>query len=133
MMKKWVALGVVTLCLGMTALAEDDAVPSVRKIMKDAHNPKAGLLPAIKKDLSASNPDWDKISKESKDLVNLAQALAKNSPRKGNKSNWSKVTGEYLSEAKELAAAAQSKDLDKAKTAQAALSGSCTGCHKAHK
>lgn len=133
MMKKWLAMGVVTLGVGMTALAQDDAVPTIKKIMKDAHNPKAGLLPAIKKDLSAPSPDWDKISKESKDLVSLAQALAKNSPRKGNKSNWSKVTGDYLTEAKDLAAAAQSKDLDKAKTAQAALQSSCTGCHKAHK
>lgn len=133
MVKTFLALGFVVLSFCVTAFAEDETVPSIKKIMKDAHNAKVGVLPAIRKDLSAPSPDWDKISKESKELVTLAEALAKNAPRKGSKSNWSKVTSTYLSEAKDLAAAAQSKDLEKAKTAQTALQGSCTTCHKAHK
>jgi cytochrome c556 len=137
MTKTRCALGVV-LVLGMLvgsnmAAARDDKTPSISEIMKKANAPKGSLVSDLRSALNSSSPNWETIGKESKELVTFAEALTKNEAPKGSKMSWEKLTKAYLKNAKDLASAAESMDLAKAKAAHKAISGSCSACHTAHK
>lgn len=104
-----------------------------KQIMIKLNNPSKGVFSKLKKDLMESSPDWSTIAKESKEIVSLTEALAMNTPRKGGKDNWDKMTESYTKNAKALAEACEKMNLKNAKTAQQAITGACSNCHKAHK
>lgn len=110
--------------------AED---PTTKDIMVKAHKGADALVPKLGKELKADKPDWDAITKESKELVELGTALGKNKPSKGEKESWDKLTASYLANAKDLEAAAEKKDVKAATAAQGKLAASCKECHTAHK
>ncbi len=103
-----------------------------KQIMAKVNGPK-GVFAALKKELSQSQPNWVDVTKESKEIVELTEALAKNAPRKGNQASWEKLTEAYTKNAKTLVEAAENMDLKAAKAAQQAIATSCTGCHRVHK
>jgi hypothetical protein len=132
----WGALCVALLpaaALTLSASYAADKDPTIKEIMTKAHKGGDALLSTLGKDLKADSPDWDKIQKETKDLVELGTALGKNDPPKGDKDSWVKLTMAYLDTAKDLDGAAGKKDKDTAAADQKKLAGSCMNCHKAHK
>jgi XXXCH domain-containing protein len=115
------------------AVGQDGDKLSNKQIMIKLNNPMKGVFSKLKKDLTQATPDWTVISKESQEIVTLTEALAMNTPRKGDKDNWSKQTELYTKNAKALATACEKKDLTGAKAAQQALGAACSRCHQAHK
>ncbi|MBY0522376.1 MAG: cytochrome c [Gemmataceae bacterium] len=122
-----------TLAFALPSSAEDDKDPSIKEIMTKAHKGGDAILGKIGKDLAAKEPDWADVTKLSKELVGLGASLAKNKPTKGEQESWDKLTKSYNESAKALLAAAEKKETKDAKEAHKKLSGSCKGCHDAHK
>jgi XXXCH domain-containing protein len=115
------------------AVGQDGDKLTNKQIMIKLNNPMKGVFSKLKKDLAQPTPDWPAISKESKEILTLTEALAMNAPRKGDKGNWSKQTDAYTKSAKTLAEACEKMDLTSAKAAQQALGAACSRCHQAHK
>jgi hypothetical protein len=132
----YVALGLALLAAAALTRSPSyaaDKDPTIKEIMTKAHKGGDAILGTLGKDLKADSPDWDKVQKETKDLVDLGTALGKNDPPKGEKDSWMKLTMAYLDTAKDLDAAAGKKDKDTAAADQKKLTGMCMNCHKAHK
>jgi cytochrome c556 len=122
------AVAVWALTSAVTVAEEADV--SIKDVMAKANKP-GGLVSKIGKSLKGG--DWDAVTADAKELVPLAEALAKNEPPKGDKASWEKLCGAYTENAKKLLAAAEKKDAKAAMAAQGALAKSCGGCHKTHK
>ncbi len=113
--------------------ADDKKDPSIKEIMTKAHKGGDSLIQGVGKGLKAAEPDWDEVHKKTKELVKLGTSLGKNTPPKGEKESWEKVTKKYVDNAKALDEAVDQKDKAAAQDAHKKLSGSCMECHKAHK
>ena len=133
MMKSWMWLGLVALAVPVAAVAFDDETPTVKKVMQKLHKGSSSEQKNLGKLAQATPPDWEAISKSTKDFVILGAALAKNDPPKGSKESWKKLTDEYFATAKSLDDAATDKNVDKLKAAQKKMGASCKACHNAHK
>src|SRR5262245_10239140 len=110
-------LGLALLLPVALAAAQGDKVPAIKDVMKRLNAGTNCLRVNIDKDLKADEPDWDEIQKDSKEFAQLAAALGKNAPPRGDQQSWQKLTSTYAADATALAAAAQRKDK---KAAQAA-------------
>jgi hypothetical protein len=124
---------VLVASVSLLAGAADESTPSIKQVMVKLHKGASSPLAQLKTDLGASTPDWDKIQKSSKDFVILGAALAKNTPSKGDKQSWAKLSDLYFEDAKTLDNAAKNHDLAAAKAAHQRLQASCKSCHGAHK
>jgi cytochrome c556 len=124
---------VLVASMSLLAGAADESTPSIKQVMVKLHKGAPSPLAKLKTDLGASAPDWDKIQKSTKDFVILGAALAKNSPSKGEKDSWVKLSDLYFEDAKALDNAAKHHDVAAAKAAQQRLSASCKSCHGVHK
>jgi hypothetical protein len=136
--KRWTALAVLALAAllvgdGATADAQDDKNPTIKEIMGKAHKGNTALVAVIGKQLQAAKPEWDTIQPQTKELAELGTALGKNSPPKGNKQSWERLTKAYNTNAAALVTAADAKDKRKAVAAHQKLVASCMGCHTAHR
>jgi hypothetical protein len=127
------SLGLALLAAGATAVAQGDKVPSVKDIMKRLNAGTNCLRANIDKDLKADEPDWPEIQRGSKEFALLAAALGKNTPPKGDKQSWQKLTTAYSDEARALEAASQKKDKRAAQAAHDRLAVACKACHDAHR
>jgi cytochrome c556 len=114
-----------------TSVVGADKAPSIEEIMTTAHDEENGLLELIDKGLKGEK--WADVTKKTKELVPLAEALGKNKPPKGPAASWKKLSDEYVAQAKSLDAAAAKKDKATATKALETLQKSCLTCHKAHK
>jgi Cytochrome C' len=139
-MKRWLfccmgvaVCGLVAVSLSDLSAADKDKVTPIEEIMEKAHKKGDGILPAIGKELQGAKVNWDAVESKTKDLLLLAGDLGKNTPPKGEKVSWDKLTKAYVTNVEGLQKAAESKDVAKAKASQKALAGSCTGCHSRHK
>jgi cytochrome c556 len=135
LMNRWMGLALVlALVVSFTVAAEDknkeEKIPTIKEIMKTAHG-KTGLLSKVTAEVN--NKDWDALATNSKKLTELATALTKTTPKKGEKESWEMLTTSYLKTAKELTEASEKKDVDVAVTAVGTLAKSCRACHTAHK
>jgi cytochrome c556 len=117
--------------LGLFTLAAA-AEPTIKEVMKRAHMGSTSLLPEIGRDLKANAPDWADVAKHVKELENLGNSLAKNTPPKGDRASWDRFTRAYLTDVKSLDDATQKKDRSAAQTALNKLNGSCKACHTEH-
>lgn len=136
MQKIWgyAALLAVVAVLGtVTSSSAEQDDPSIKEIMTKAHKGGDAILGKIGKGLGAKEPAWDDLAKLSKELQTLGTALGKAKPAKGEQASWDKLTKEYNANAKDLVAAVEKKEQKDAQAAQKKLSGSCMGCHSAHK
>ncbi len=125
-------LAVIALALNRT-VAADEKTPTIKEIMKKAHNGDSSLLGQLRGELRDDEPEWAEIQKQTRELVTLATSLGKNKPPRGEMGSWDKLTKQYLEKAKALDGAAKKKDKKSSQVAFAKLRGSCTDCHNAHK
>jgi hypothetical protein len=137
-MRKWL-LGVTAVGLGLLAVAAegrlgaaDGATPDISTIMRKV-NGKGGLHKGLKGEIDVASPKWDDIAKKTKEYSELAAALGKNAPPKGEKASWDRLTKTYATNAKDLHAAAEKKDKAAALAAHGKNSKMCSACHGAHR
>jgi cytochrome c556 len=126
------ALALLAFAVSGLAFSHADETLTNKQIMAKINGPK-GVFNAVKKGLNSSSPDWAALTKETKQMCELSEAMAKNSPRKGSPASWEKFTATYVKNVKALADASEKMDLKAAKDAQRAIGGSCSACHRAHK
>jgi cytochrome c556 len=124
-------LGLVAFSLALPVSADDKA-PPIDEIMKKLHG-KAGSHKVIGKGLDAAELDWEAIAKHAKIYADLAASLDKNTPEKGDKKAWDKLSQAYAKDAKALADAAAKKDKEAAKAVFGRLKESCDACHENHR
>lgn len=129
-MKRVLCAGAGLALLAGLAVAAD---PTIKEIMTRAHKGSKSLLTNMAGELKEDEPDWNDVQKDSKELVELGTSLGKNKPPKGDQANWDRLTRDYLSTAKALEAAAQSKDKPAAQASIKKLRDSCMACHRAHR
>ena len=91
------------------------------------------LWPKINSDLNTNSPPWDDLQAQAKEFADVAAKVGANNPPKGSKESWDQHANEFTTDAVDLAAAAQAKDVDKAKAAQMKVNNSCRDCHMAHR
>jgi hypothetical protein len=113
--------------------AADEKDPPIKEIMQKAHKGDKSLIEIVGKNLKEDKPDWDEVQKDSKELVKLGTSLGKNTPPKGEKDSWEKLTKMYLEDAKELDSAAGKKDKEKAADAHKKIKALCMDCHSSHR
>lgn len=118
--------------VGPTAVSADGKDLDIETIMKKL-NGKKGTHKVIGKALDASPMDWTALTPQTKTYAELAAALGKNKPEKGDQKSWDMLCKEYAAAAKELDGAAVKKDKDAAKTAFGKLKDSCDNCHENHR
>ncbi|MDR3634412.1 MAG: cytochrome c [Isosphaeraceae bacterium] len=124
---------VVAAVVAGRADADNAETPSIKQVMVKLHKGANAPVGKLKGELKGEKPNWDTIQKQTKEIVVLSAALAKNEPSKGDAASWKKLSDEYFQDAKALDDAAQAKDLAAAKTAHGRLSASCKACHSVHK
>jgi hypothetical protein len=138
-MKKWLlgltalGLGLLTVLADGTVGAADATTPSIDTIMKRLNGKNGIQKAALPAALKASPVDWAGVQKLTKEYADLAGALGKNDPPKGDKMNWEKLTKAYADNAKELHAAAEKKDKDAVQSLHRKFGGMCMNCHRAHR
>ena len=126
------AVAVVAVSTPTRAEEKKDS-PTVSEIMKKAHG-KAGILGDLKGAVpKKGEPKFDVVKEKSAELLPLAEALAKASPKKGEKASWDKLTKSYVDNVKSLVDAAENKDAPATSKAMTALGSTCGGCHSKHK
>jgi len=131
----FLACGLALLAAGVVLPAvAADKVPEIKEIMGKLNKPN-GLRPNLGQDLMQDELDWDEIQKETKQFVELTEALGKNKPPLGEKDSWEKLTKGYVEKAKAMDAAAQKKDKKGAAAAHQKLSimEFCNECHNVHR
>jgi cytochrome c556 len=132
-----ILVGMLALLAGSWALgaltADEDKLPSVKEIMKKANSP-TGIHATLGQDLKDDAPNWDDIQDQARELLQLADALAKNKAPKGDPDSWKKRTKAYLDNAQELEKAAGKRDKRTALAAHGRMGGdACKACHTEHK
>ena len=124
-------LGLVAFSLAVPVTADDKA-PSIEEIMKKLHG-KAGSHKVLGKGIDAAELDWEAIGKHAKIYADLAASLDKNTPEKGDKKAWDKLSQAYAKDAKALSEAAAKKDKEAVKAVFGRLKESCDACHENHR
>ena len=113
--------------------AEPAKALDIKQIMQQANKP-TGLYFNLKRDLEDDDPMWTEMRAEARELAQLASSLGKQTPPKGDKASWLKLTRAYADEAKGLYEAVLKKDRRAARAAVARMGGAtCTACHKVHR
>jgi hypothetical protein len=110
------AVGLV-LAVSVVFAADEEAKYTTKQVMKMAH--KDGLL----KKVAAG----DGSEEESKKLLELYEALAKNKPKKGDEAAWKERTAAIVAAAKGVV---EGKDGSGEALTKAANCGMCHGAHK---
>lgn len=135
-MKTWIVrtalLSAGLLVVSMYGIAADDKTPDIETVMKKVNGGK-GLHKSVAADLKARTIDWAAVAKKTKEYSELASALGKNEPPKGEKKSWDKLTKEYADNAKALNTAAEKKDKSATAAAHAKFMRMCKPCHDTHK
>ena len=110
------------------ALSANAADAEISEVMKKSFGKdgfKASITTAVK------GEKWEDAAKSAKEWNELAAALAKNKPPKGDAKAWEKQCAGFAENTKAILEAAEKKD---AKATNKAISGfNCMACHKAHK
>jgi hypothetical protein len=127
------ALGALCLVNERHADAQAGKTPSIKEVMKKLHGGANSPLVVVRMDLQDEQPDWAEIQRRSQEFVTLGAALAKNDPPKGDKQAWAKLADLYVQDARILAEAAMKRNKKTAVEAHTRLTGSCKGCHTAHR
>jgi cytochrome c556 len=125
----------VGLLVGVVGAADDkskSSIPTISDVMRKV-NGKAGLQKAVGKALTSDMIDWDDVQKKTKEMLEHVEALGKNTPEKGTKESWEKLTKSWLDSAKKVDEAAKKKDKEATTKALTVLQGACRTCHSAHK
>lgn len=107
--------------------------PTIKEIMKKAHQGANSPLLKLDTALKSDTPDWAAVQSWSHELVGLGISLGQNNPSKGDKASWDRLTGAYLANARVIEASTLKKDARSALAAHGQMTRMCAACHKAHK
>jgi hypothetical protein len=121
-------LAVVALCL--SGNAADEKAPAIKDVMKTVAG-KDGLCGKCAGAAKAEN--WEEAQKLAKKLNECGVALTKTSCPKGDAESWKKLTKQYCEQTAAVNKAATDKDPKAFGAAIKTFTGSCKGCHEAHK
>jgi cytochrome c556 len=128
-------LGLALACLAWTGLAglAQEKAATIKDIMGRANKP-TGLYFTMARELKEASPDWSDLKKQSKELAELAAALTRTTPPKGDAASWKQQTAAYAANAQALEQAVTKMDRAAAQAAHAKMGGAaCMSCHKAHR
>jgi cytochrome c556 len=133
-MKRLVCLTGFLICLAVVVMVDAaNKTPTIKEIMNKLNKGTDCTMQFLRKELRTEEPNWDAVQEQTRKFAELAEALGKKDPPRGEKDSWEKLTKAYAEHAKALDEAAKSKDKTAAKAAHAKLAGSCKACHDAHK
>ena len=127
-----VALALLAALLTVPVPAQTEKVPDIKEIMAKANKP-GGHYFALRRDLKDESPPWDEVQASAKALSKLAVALSKNTPPKGDKASWERLTKNYAANARALDEAARKKDRKAAALVVTRIKNSCNACHDVHR
>jgi hypothetical protein len=136
-MRKWFYLAsglvlVVVVVLSPVG-AQDNKAPTIKQVMKKLNAGQYSMTATIGKELQDDPPVWDDIKKETQEYVKLVDALGKNDPPKGEKDSWTRLSKDYVDNAKALDDATQKKDKKAALAAHKKIASTCMACHTEHR
>lgn len=123
-------IGMFALVLVLGSAVADEKGPTIKQVMK-ATTGKNGLC--AKCSTAAKGEKWEDAQKLAKELSACGEALTKTKCPKGDGSSWAKLTKQFSEQTKAIAKAADDKDSKAFGGAVKAFTGSCKGCHDAHK
>lgn len=134
MMRKMIQAGVFALMgvVGMmatygVATSANAADAEISEVMKKSFG-KGGYKTSIS--AAVKEAKWEDAAKSAKEWNELAAALGKNKPPKGDVKAWDVECKKFGKSTMAILAATEKKD---AKGVKTAMTFNCMGCHKAHK
>lgn len=130
-------LSIAAFAMSVGAIAQDKKdkkdtkkTPTTKEIMKKVPG-KEGLVSKV--NAAAKGEKWDDAKKIGTELKTYGEALAKNSPKKGEKESWEKHTKGFSEVLTEIADGAEKKDKEAVAAGTKKFTGLFADCHKAHK
>lgn len=112
---------------------QGEKLPDIKEIMGKLNKP-TGVYYSLSRELKEDEPMWDEAKQQSKLLAQLAAALPRNAPPKGDKASWDALAKTYTDNARAVNLAVQKMDKAAAQTALRKMGGdACMICHKAHR
>jgi hypothetical protein len=118
----------------LAPLATDGArTPSIRAVMHKQYTVSRSPFKAIKKELDAPSPDWEKVREAAERFGALAADLPKNTPLRGSPESWRLLVGRHLDDARAMRDAAEARDPETLRAAHRRVADSCNACHQAHR
>jgi hypothetical protein len=127
-----VAALAVAVSVGGTT-AGDEKVPTTKEIMMKMNGKKdaPGLLK--KSEDAGKGEKWEDAQKYAKEMGELAKAIVKNKPTKGEEESWKKKTKEFAETWAAIAVAAEAKNGKDHAEAIKKFRASCMECHEEHR
>jgi hypothetical protein len=130
-------LALLALALGFGLVAsihaadekKKEEAASVHDIMESVPG-KKGLVAKLGE--AAKNDKWDDAKKIGEQLKKFGGDLGKNTPEKGSKESWAKLSEKFNKQMTAMAKGAEDKDAKAVDAAATAFKGSCKACHDAH-
>jgi cytochrome c556 len=126
-------IGAFASTVGMTVAQDkkkEGKTPTIKEIMKKVPG-KEGLCAKCK--AAGEGEKWDDAAKYSKEMKELGEAMTKNTPKKGDKESWEKMSKTFSENMTAIADAADKHDKKALGDAVKKFQGSCKSCHDAHK
>lgn len=113
--------------------AGDEKIPTTKEIMQKMNGKKdaPGLLK--KSEDAAKAAKWEDAQKHAKDMGELAKAIVKNKPTKGEEESWKKKTKEFAEMWAAISVAAEAKNAKDHAEAIKKFKASCMECHMEHR
>jgi cytochrome c556 len=104
----------------------------IEDIMEKAFK-KGGLKSQISSEIDKDAPNWSAVIKKTHDLSQCCSQLGQQSPPKGDKESWKKLTETLAGDVKKMEDSAAKKDQAQAKATLSKINRSCKTCHDAHR
>jgi cytochrome c556 len=127
------ATALIMAAVVVPAIGRDGETPSIKDVMGKLNKGNNAPLAQLKTALKAQKPDWKGIQESSKLYAELAPAMPKNDPPRGDSAAYKKLAETFATNSKDLDDAAKKEDLAATKAAFGKISGSCMSCHRAHR
>lgn len=105
----------------------------VGKAMSKLFKGRPSLSDQIGSELKQDSPPWDTLQPRTKEFAELARSVSKETPPRGSKESWDKLTASFGESATKLEQAVNAKDKDTAMKTHELLRQSCKACHDVHK
>ncbi len=106
-----------------------EEVAAIHDIMETVPG-KKGLVAQL--GTAAKAEKWDDAKKIGEQLKKFGSDLGKNTPEKGSKESWAKLSEKFDKQMSAIAKGADEKDGKAIADAAKAFGGSCKACHDAH-
>lgn len=107
--------------------------PDTKELMQKLHAGKSSHLAQLRANLMGKNPDWFLAQTQARDIAKLGDALARNTPPRGNPGHFRALARTYAATARSIDQSARKAQRTEALFALSRLGLSCTPCHASHK